>query len=114
MYKPLNASCGLSSKQIGIVKYVIKNAVGLKLPEFPEHVEMKLFFQGRAAWTYSWRLLGQNIQDQSLPISIEVDAKLKKEFMQYQKRTRYTFICKVQLQQDIYSPKISIREKKSV
>lgn len=107
----LNAACGLSTKQIGIIKYKIKRAVSLRLPVLPENVEMMLFFQGRDAWTYSWRLLDQIDQNSQRPISVEVDVKLKKEFLQYQLRARYTFVCQLRLQPDVYEPKISIHEK---
>jgi len=72
---------------------------------------MMLFFQGRDAWTYSWRLLDQIDQNSQRPISVEVDVKLKKEFLQTQLRARYTFVCQVRLQPDVYEPKISMHEK---
>lgn len=109
----LDASCGLTSHQIGAIKYAIKRHVGLKLQLLPEHVEMKLFFQGRSAWTCSWNLLDQDARNPLHPMSIEVDVKLKKEFHQYQLCTRYTFLCKLQLQPDIYSSVKSIRKKTS-
>ncbi len=108
----LDASCGLSLKQIGTIKFAIKQSVKLKLPELPDYIETKLFIQGRDAWTYSWHLSDQDAQNPLHPISIEVDVKLKKEFWQYQSRTRYTFLCKLQLQPDIYSPIKSIRKKR--
>ena len=107
----LDASCGLTSQQIGTIKFAIKRAVNLKLPELPDHIETKLFLQGRDAWTYSWHLLDQDAQNPLHPISIEVEVKLKKEFCQYQPCTRFTFLCKLQLQPDIYSPIKSIRKK---
>ena len=107
----LDAACGLSTKQIGIIKFKIKRAVSLRLPVLPENVEMMLFFQGKDAWTYSWRLHDQIDHNSQRPISIDVDVKLKKEFLQYQLRARYKFVCKLRLQSDIYEPKISIHEK---
>ena len=107
----LDTSCGLTAKQIGTIKFAIKKAVGLRLPILPEHVETKLFFQGREAWTYSWRLLDQNAQNPLHPMTVEVDVKLKKEFYQYQLRTRHTFLCQLQLLPDIYSPITSIHEE---
>ena len=79
----LDAACGLSTKQIGIIKFTIKRAISLRLPVLPENVEMMLFFQGRDALTYSWRLLDQIDQNSKRPISVEVDVKLKKEFFEY-------------------------------
>lgn len=107
----LDAACGLSTKQIGIIKFKIKRAVSLRLPVLPENVEMMLFFQGRDAWTYSWCLHDQIDHNSQRPISIDVDVKLKKEFLRYQLRARYKFVCQLRLQSDIYEPKISIHEK---
>ena len=107
----LDISCGLTSQQIGAIKFAIKRALDLKLPLLPGLVETKLFFEGRDAWTYNWDLLNQDAQKPLYPISVKVDVKLKKEFCQYQLRTRYTFLCKLELQPDIYSPIRSIHEK---
>jgi hypothetical protein len=43
-------------------------------------------------------------------ISIEVAAKLKKEFHCYQATTCYKYMCNVQKQKDIYHPKLSVIE----
>jgi hypothetical protein len=107
----LDTSCGLTAQQIGTIKFAIKRALGLKLPILPEHVDMKLFFEGREAWTYSWRLREQDALNPLHPMSVEVDVKLKKEFCQYQLCTRHMFLCQLQLQPDIYSPIRSIRKK---
>lgn len=97
--------------QIGTVKFKVKKAVAPSLPELPDEVERKLFLQGRDAWTYRWYLLDQDARNPRHPISVEVEAKLKKEFMQYQLRTRYMFVCELQLQPDIYKAKVSVHEK---
>ncbi|MFZ1548234.1 MAG: hypothetical protein WAT12_14240 [Candidatus Nitrotoga sp.] len=107
----LDTSSGLTSLQVGTIKFAIKRAVSLKLPELPGHIETNLFLQGRDAWTYSWHLLDQDAQNSLHPISIEVEVKLKKEFCQYQPCSRYTFLCKLQLQPDIHSSIKSIRNK---
>jgi hypothetical protein len=107
----LDASCGLTSQQIGTIKFAIKRALDLKLPLLPDPIETNLFFEGRDAWIYSWDLLNQDAQKPLHPISVKVDVKLKKEFCQYQLRQRYTFLCKLELQPDIYSPIKSIHEK---
>ena len=109
----LDASCGLTSQQIGTIKYAIKRALDLKLPLLPDPIETKLFFQGRDSWIYSWDLLDQDAQNPLHPISVEVQIKLKKEFCQYQLRTHYRFLCKLELQPDMYSPIRSIREKRT-
>ena len=107
----LDASCGLTAQQIGRIKFAIKRAVDLRLPILPEHVEAKLFFEGRDAWTYSWRLLEQDALNPLHPISVEVDVKLKKEFCQDQLCIRHKFLCQVQLQPDIRLPIISIHKE---
>ena len=84
-----DASCGLTKKQIGIIKYNVKNGILRQLPILPEHVETKLFFEGRDAWIYSWCLLNeQNPFESTDEISLEVVAKLKKEFHHYQESTQ--------------------------
>jgi hypothetical protein len=88
-------------QQIGRIKFAIKRAVDLRLPILPEHVETRLFLEGRDAWTYSWRLLEQDALNPLHPISVAVDVKLKKEFRQYQLCMRHKFLCQVQLQPDI-------------
>jgi len=40
-------SCGLSRKEIGIIKYGVKHEIGIKLPLLPDSVETKIFLQGR-------------------------------------------------------------------
>lgn len=107
----LDTSSGLTKKQIGTIKYAIKIAVERKLPILPEYVETKLFFQGRDAWIYSWRLLGQDQQNPLHPVLIEVDVTLKKEFDQQQLRERHTFLCQLQLKPDIYSSVKFIQRK---
>lgn len=85
-----DSSIGLSTKGIGAIKYKIKNEILYQLPELPDPVETKLFLQGRGAWTFTWNLLNINIPVHANDIiSIEVIAKLKKEFHCYQTITSY-------------------------
>ena len=79
----------------------------------PEHVEMKLFLEGRDAWTYSWRLLMQDIENPLHPMLVEVEAKLKKEFHHYQPLKKYTFICQLEVKPNIYKPVRAVYEKTS-
>ncbi|HRF74166.1 MAG TPA: hypothetical protein PL117_15460 [Accumulibacter sp.] len=106
----LDPSCGLTANQIGAIKFKIKQAINQKLPVLPEHEELKLFFQGRSAYTYSWRLLEQNTVDRLHRIHIEVDVKLKKEFCHYPQPARHTFSCRLELQAEICQSVKSIRE----
>ena len=107
MYK-FDTSSGLTKKQIDIIKYVVKNEILRQLPILPEPVEIKLFFEGRDAWIFSWSLNRQERIEAKDEISLDVVAKLKKEFHQYNEFTHYKFSCKVQPRQDIYRPKVSI------
>ncbi len=106
----LDASCGLSSKQIGTIKFKIRRALDAKLPMLPEHVEEMLFLQGRDAWTYTWQLLKQDAQRASHPITLAVEVKLKREFSGYQISPRHTFQCKLNLQPDIFAAKPTVRK----
>ena len=75
-----------------------------------QHVETKLFLQGRDAWMFRWHLLNEKYPISSKePVSLEVVAKLKKEFHQYQKTTDYIFSCRVKIRpEEPYNPKLSI------
>jgi hypothetical protein len=104
-----DTSCGLSKKEIDIIKYNVKNEISRQLPDLPDPVETKLFLQGRDAWIFTWCLLNDKSPIASNEtVSLEVVAKLKREFHHYQKTRHYNFLCKVQMQEDIYHPKLSI------
>lgn len=105
----LDASCGLSAKQIGTIKFKIKRALDVKLPMLPDHVEEMLFLQGRDAWTFSWQVLKQEAQSASHPITLEVEVKLKREFASYPISPRHRFQCRLNLQPDIYAAKPTVR-----
>lgn len=104
-------SIGLSAKEIGAIKYKIKNEILYQLPELPDSVETMLFLQGRGAWMFTWNLLNKNTPVQANDtILIEVIAKLKKEFHCYKTETCHKYMCNVQSQKDIYHPKLSVTE----
>lgn len=106
-----DSSIGLSTKEIGAIKFKVKNEILNQLPELPDPVETKLFLQGRRAWIFTWNLLNKNAPVQvNDTISIEVVAKLKRAFHCYQTTTRYKYICNVQRKKDIYDPKLSVTE----
>lgn len=109
MYK-LDLTSGLEPKPLSAIKYLIKTAIGQKLPFFPDDVEMMLFMEGRGAWSYSWRLLNKIEPNSRSPISIAVEVTLKKEFLRYQPRARHLFRCKAWLQPEMDRPKVSVRE----
>ncbi len=110
--RKFDTSSGLSQKQIGSVKYNIKQMILRQLPLLPEIVENKLFLQGRDPWIYGWELKNNQFPIESKHIiSIEVVVRLKKEFHQYVEQTQYTFLCKVKLTEDTYRPKVSIAKK---
>ena len=110
MYK-FDTSSGLTKKQIDIIKYTVKNEITRQLPILPEAIEMRLFFEGRNAWIFSWLLNGQDSIESEGDITLDVVAKLKKEFHQYNESTHYKYLCKVKLRHDIYRPKVTIKKK---
>lgn len=110
--RKLDALSGLSTKEIGIIKHKIKNAVSRQLPELPDPLEIKLFLQGRDAWIFSWSLLNESLPIKSNDIiSLEVTVNLKKEFHCYKIITHHNFSCKVHMQEDLYHPKLSITKR---
>ena len=107
----LDTSTGLSTKEVGVFKYKIKSEIGYQLPELPDHVETRLFLQGRDAWTYTWSVLNATMPiRENDAVLIEVVAKLKKEFHCYQTKTRFKYVCNIQRQKDMYHPKLSVTE----
>ena len=105
-----DTSSGLTNKQIDIIKYVVKNEISKQLPILPEPIETKLFFEGRDAWIFSWSLSKQYAIDSKEEISLDVVAKLKKEFHHYNESTHFKYSCIVNLSQDIYRPKVTIKK----
>jgi hypothetical protein len=103
-----DTSCELPEKEIGIIKNNIKVELGKRLPALPEHVEMKLFFEGRDAWVYSWQLRERPKGAPEARLYLEVIAKLKKEFKYIEVLKRYRFLCEAQPGPSIYYPEISI------
>ena len=103
-------SCGLSLKEIRIIKYDVKKKITAQLPLLPDPIGIKLFLQGRDAWIFNWCLLHKKYPISSKePVALEVVVKLKREFHCYQDTTHYKFSCKVKmLLEDLYHPKISI------
>jgi len=104
-------STGLSTKEIGVFKHKIKNEIGHLLPELPDHIETRLFLQGRDAWTYAWNLLNATIpiRENDL-VLIEVVVKLKKEFHCQQIKKCSKYMCNIQRRKDMYHPKLSVTE----
>jgi hypothetical protein len=112
--KKFDPSCGLTRAHIQTVKYRVKREIGKRLPVLPEHVEAQLFFEGRDAWIHSWCLLNNSSPiELGDELCLEVVAKLKREFHQYQERKQYKFSCKVDLIENIYRSNVSIRRKPS-
>jgi hypothetical protein len=106
-----DTSCGLTEKEIAIIRFNIKRDLQIRLPMLPDNVETKLFFEGRHAWTYSWRL---RERPKGLPparLYVQVIAKLKKEFHYLELPRRHTFLCRVQIGPSIYHPKIFIHKE---
>ncbi len=106
-----DTSSGLTKNQIQIIKYAVKNEILSQLPILPEPIETKLFFEGRDAWIFSWSLNKQYTVDSKDEISLDVVAKLKREFHPYNESTHYKYSCVVNLRQDIYRSKVIIKKK---
>ncbi len=107
-----DSTCGLSKNEINIVKYNVRNKILRQLPVLPDDIETMLFLQGRDSWVFSWLLLNERSQLESnvATISLEVVAKLKKEFHNYQNTKQFKYSCKVKLlRDDLYHPKIIIK-----
>lgn len=105
----LDASTGLSAKEIDTIKYNIKKKISGLLPELPDVVETKLFLQGRSPWNFYWKLLNSNAPIASNEkIAIEATAKLKREFHRYCTKTQHAFLCNVRTTEDVYHPIVSI------
>lgn len=101
-------SCGLTKKEIDIIKYAVKDEISRQLPIFPELIEAKLFLQGRDAWIYSWELHEKHANKLNDSISLGVVVKLKREFHEYNECKHYKFSCRVWPGLDVYQPKISV------
>jgi hypothetical protein len=103
-------SCGLSRKEIEIIKFLVKQEINVQLPILSEHVETRLFFEGREAWMFRWFLQHETYPIPSKkPVFLKVVAKLKKEFHQYQETEEYSFSCKIKrVKNELYNPKITI------
>jgi hypothetical protein len=108
-------TCGLSTKQIRIIKSNVTNSISRKLPLLPDSVETRLFLEGRDAWMFRWHCLNKEFPiSPDEKISLEVVAILKKEFHKFQDRTHYKFLCNVRLREgDDYHPKLSIVQKEA-
>ena len=112
--RKFDLSSGISKKEIDAIKFNVRHTIARKLPELPEPIETKLFFQGRDAWLYSWDLLNNNLPiNANEAIALEVVVRLKREFHNYNKTTRYRFSCKIQRQEDMYRPRVTITEQRA-
>ena len=106
----LNVYARLYRKQHTFFYYIhIVAHVMYHKPEEVSNAMIKIFLEGRDAWTYSWQLLEQKTKNSLNRVTVGVEVKLKKEFHSYSLRTQYRFLCKLQLKPDSYSPKISIQ-----
>lgn len=103
-----DASCGLKKKEIDIIKYAINHKIIRQLPLFPDHIEEKLFLQGRDAWMFRWNLLNKLPVKAKEPIALAVTVKLKKEFHNFTKHKIFNYSCMVKLGKDIYKPDMTI------
>ena len=103
-----DASCGLTKKEIDIIKFSVKREISMHLPILPDQIETKLFLQGRDAWLFNWNLINKYPIESNHSISLEVNVKLKKEFHHCVECINFKYSCMVKLRQDIYNPEISV------
>ena len=101
-------SCGLSEKEIGIIKFKIKRNIEEDLPRLPDFIETKLYFQARDPWVYSWNL--ENVSTNNKSIKVKLTIKLKKEFHTYLDQKHYVFLCNAKVVEDLYRPEIIIHK----
>jgi hypothetical protein len=73
-----DTSYGLSEKEVGVIKYNIKRKLLLHVSVLPDNVEIKLFFEGRYAWTFHRGLREQPASAPPVCLYVEVTVKLKK------------------------------------
>jgi len=107
MYK-FDTSIGFTKKPIDIIKYKVKVELSKELPVLPEPVEMKLFFEGRDAWVFSWSLNKKDTIESKNELNLDVVVKLKKEFHQYNASKQYKYSCMIKLRQDLYGSKVKV------
>lgn len=111
MMHKFDTSCGLTKKQIGAVRFAVKNEILRHLPILPDPVEIKLFLEGREAWIYNWNLNERYHSDSKDKISLEVVIKLKREFHHCEVGKHHRFSCIVQPGSNIYRSKVAIIKK---
>jgi len=109
--RKFNKFCGLSEKEVGIIKYHAKRKIDEYLPSFPDFIETILFLRSRDAWVYSWNLEEDiSVSECNKSVKLKVTVKLKKEFHTYIDDKQYVFLCNAESQEDMYSPKIIIQK----
>ena len=81
-----------SEKALGSAKSWVKRELEFKyLPGLPEFVQVRLFLQGRTAWTYKYSDLTIKDRLASKDVAFSIEALLKKEFHAYAATYRYRF-----------------------
>ncbi len=91
-----NKENDISSKELNTARFWVKQELERNLlPILPEHVEDRLFFEGRTAWNYKYSGLNIEKTKTSKKIAFNIEAILKKEFHGFSKQHHYKFsvIC---------------------
>lgn len=99
-------SIGIPKKNLGTIKYITKKYIEKQIPTLNENIELQLFFQGRDAWTYRWQTIFSLSEQRDSCVTIQVTAKLKKEFHKYIEKRVYQFVCEVFVSGYIYDSKV--------
>jgi len=73
---------GIHPRELDTARFWVKQELeGKHLPFLPEHVDRRLFFEGRTAWSYKYSDLHVDQRKASKTITFNVVALLKKSFI---------------------------------
>ncbi|MFA7232435.1 MAG: hypothetical protein WC071_14270 [Victivallaceae bacterium] len=104
-------STGFSSKEIEIIKNRICKNIVEQLPNFPEYIEIELYFASSGAWLFYWKVIDLIPKDGlANKVILEVTVKLKRRFHDFVKNTEFKFNCIAEKTDNIYTPIISTKK----
>lgn len=83
---------GIHPRELDTARFWVKQELeGKHLPFLPEHVDRRLFFEGRTAWSYKYSDLHVDQRKASKTITFNIVALLKKEFHSFAEQHRFIF-----------------------
>jgi hypothetical protein len=87
-----NNETSIPKIELSTARFWVKQELESKhLPLLPEHVERKLFFEGRTAWRYKYSDLHVHKRKTSKKIGFNVAVFLKKEFLGFAEKHHFKF-----------------------